>query len=101
MDPTRSRNRIPLLHSILPPNLRGVLTPKTFLDTAVAPDSECPLDLRLLSPPHLESFPSVTSAADAYVVYSFEVRDCNASFCADVLIDAFRVIHTRLTETGF
>ena len=85
-DPTRSHSKIPLPLSILPPKPRGVLTHRAFPRTAAGPDSECPFDLRLVSPSHPESFPSVTSSADAYVVYSFEVRDCLVGFCADWLM---------------
>ena len=55
------------------PPPRGVPTQMTLLHTVVALDSKYPLRFRLVLPPSLGFFPSVTSSPNAYVVYTFEV----------------------------
>lgn len=71
-DTTRSYSKIITMPFDIPP-LFGIKTRRTFRVTVVAPDSKHPLNCGLISPPHYQFFPSVTSTADAYVVYTFEV----------------------------
>jgi len=80
-DMNRSHSKIPPTPSNFPLSLRGVQIRRAFPVIVITPDSEHPLTFRPISLSHLEFSLSVTSASDAYVVYTFEVGLSRWSMC--------------------